>query len=222
MTRLTISPDHVHASRRERAKVDKRKRILEASRSLFSSRGFDQTTVQQIADAADVAVGTLFLYVADKSELLLIAFHEAIGDELISAERHLKGNKDLIASVEKYFSQLLSLYERDIKLSRIYIREFLFHQGRIRAQLDEQTSVMMKALRERVERSQQNGEISSAVDPEIAALHMYSLYHSALSFRLAACVPSNGSLVETLLKSYSSGLHPFAKLSAPRKRGAKS
>ncbi|MDQ2833033.1 MAG: TetR/AcrR family transcriptional regulator [Acidobacteriota bacterium] len=222
MTSLTNPKNGVPASRRERAKADKRQRILEASKTLFSSRGFDQTTVQQIADAADVAVGTLFLYVADKSELLLLVFHEAIEAELSSAERHLTGNRGLIPSVGKFFNQLLSLYERDINLSRIYIREFLFHEGRIRTQLDNQTSVMMQALRERVERAQRTGEISGAVDPEIAALHMYSLYHSALSFRLAACVPSDGSLIETLLQSYSFGLHLPEEPPAPRKSGSES
>ena len=67
-------------TRRERAKADKRRRILDASRNLFAKFGFERTTVQQIADAADVAVGTLFLYVRDKSELLLLLFGRGAGN----------------------------------------------------------------------------------------------------------------------------------------------
>ncbi len=74
MSLFTISETEQAVSRRDRAKADKRRRIIDASRTLFSSKGFDQTTVQQIADLADVAVGTLFLYVSDKSELLLLIF----------------------------------------------------------------------------------------------------------------------------------------------------
>ncbi len=61
------------------------RRILAAAEKLFSSQGFDGTTVQQIADEADIAVGTLFLYVSDKSELLLRLFHNAAEVELDQA-----------------------------------------------------------------------------------------------------------------------------------------
>jgi AcrR family transcriptional regulator len=64
-------------SRREGSKADKMRRILAAGNKLFSRQGFDKTTVQQIADEADVGAGTLFLYVSDTSELLLKLFHSA-------------------------------------------------------------------------------------------------------------------------------------------------
>ena len=79
------NPSKPTPSRRERSKADKMRRILAAGEKLFSKQGFDGTTVQQIADEADVAVGTLFLYILDKSELLLRLFHNAIDRELETA-----------------------------------------------------------------------------------------------------------------------------------------
>lgn len=198
------------ASRRDLAKADKRKRILEASRKHFSTAGFDGTTVQQIADTADVAVGTLFLYVTDKSELLLLLFHEAIEKELRRAAKYLAADSDLIASVTRFFSQILSLYERDLSLSKIYIREFLFHTGQIRTQLDQQNAAILKLLQERIEAAKQQKEIDESVDTQIAALHMYALYHSTLSFHLASCLPSQspGEVLSALLNSYWVGLQP--------------
>jgi Bacterial regulatory proteins, tetR family len=45
-------------SRQERGKAGKMRRILAAGEKLFSNQRFDGTTVQQVADEADVAVGT--------------------------------------------------------------------------------------------------------------------------------------------------------------------
>lgn len=45
---------------------DKRHAILNAARELFASQGYDDTTIAQIARAAGVAVGTVYLYFANK------------------------------------------------------------------------------------------------------------------------------------------------------------
>ena len=46
--------------RRERAKAEKRARILAAARALFEERGFERTSMSEVARAADVAEGTVF------------------------------------------------------------------------------------------------------------------------------------------------------------------
>ncbi|MCI4012547.1 helix-turn-helix domain-containing protein [Brevibacterium sp. ZH18] len=58
--------------RRERAKAEKRARILAAARALFEERGFERTSMSEVARAADVAEGTVFRYAATKVELLMM------------------------------------------------------------------------------------------------------------------------------------------------------
>jgi NADH dehydrogenase len=57
-------------SRRERKKEETRQRLLEAGWRLFRDQGYDDTTVAEIAEAADVAKGTLFNYFPTKESLL--------------------------------------------------------------------------------------------------------------------------------------------------------
>lgn len=56
--------------RRARTAEERRKDILEAAIRLFRDRGFDATPVQDIADAAGVAAGTMYLYFRSKEHLL--------------------------------------------------------------------------------------------------------------------------------------------------------
>ena len=49
---------------------DKRTRLLHAALELFETRGFDGVAVPEIAAKAGVATGTVYLYFADKAELV--------------------------------------------------------------------------------------------------------------------------------------------------------
>jgi TetR/AcrR family transcriptional regulator, repressor of fatR-cypB operon len=49
---------------------DKRRRILDAALKTFAARGYHGTSVPEVAAAADVGVGTLYRYFADKNALV--------------------------------------------------------------------------------------------------------------------------------------------------------
>jgi len=56
--------------RRERKKARTRQTLADEALRLFLERGFDQVTVADVADAADVAVSTLFAHYPTKESLL--------------------------------------------------------------------------------------------------------------------------------------------------------
>jgi TetR/AcrR family transcriptional regulator len=61
------------AGRRERNKQEKLERITAVARELFAQKGISEVTTQEVAQRADIAAGTLFLYAKSKGELLLLA-----------------------------------------------------------------------------------------------------------------------------------------------------
>ncbi len=56
-------------SLRERKKRETRQRIADVAMGLFMLRGFDQVTVAEVAEAADVSVNTVFNYFRTKEDL---------------------------------------------------------------------------------------------------------------------------------------------------------
>src|SRR5215475_6727814 len=63
------------ASRRERRSAELRERLFRSALTLFSSKGYAETTVEDITKAADVGKGTFFNYFPSK-EHILMAFAE--------------------------------------------------------------------------------------------------------------------------------------------------
>lgn len=57
--------------RRERKKLLSRKAILDAAASAFSEKGFRETSVADIMNAADLGIGTFYNYFQSKEEILM-------------------------------------------------------------------------------------------------------------------------------------------------------
>ena len=75
-------------SRRERKKDETRERITQAAIELFTERGYEATTVDDIAAKADVAKGTFFNYFQRK-EAVFDALAEQKAQEMEEVTRDL-------------------------------------------------------------------------------------------------------------------------------------
>lgn len=67
-------------ARSDEAKQDRLDGILAAARGLFAERGFDAVTMADIAAAAGLAKGTLYLYCRTKEEVFLALMGDAFAD----------------------------------------------------------------------------------------------------------------------------------------------
>ncbi|OOB89495.1 TetR/AcrR family transcriptional regulator [Rathayibacter sp. VKM Ac-2630] len=111
--------------RRERAKADKQRRIEQAARALFAERGVSGVTTQQIADRADVAIGTLYLYAATKAELLIMVqnrkFGAAVDDGLAAAE----AMTDPLESIVALITPVVACLREHPENGRTYLHELV-------------------------------------------------------------------------------------------------
>ncbi len=74
---------NVHSKITERAKRgrplvdDKRRKLLDAALRVFAARGYDGTSVPEVAKAAEVAVGSVYHYFRDKEALVNEVYRDA-------------------------------------------------------------------------------------------------------------------------------------------------
>jgi len=72
--------------RRERKKAETRRSIADTALQLFLARGFDEVSIREIADTADVSVATLYAHFPQK-EALVFDEDDEIQESLLAAVR---------------------------------------------------------------------------------------------------------------------------------------
>lgn len=77
--------------RKEREKEEMRQLILRAAQKLFLTKGFEKTSIRNIADAIEYSPGTIYLYFKDKNELFF-ALHQMAFNVMINELSNL-GNQ---------------------------------------------------------------------------------------------------------------------------------
>jgi AcrR family transcriptional regulator len=118
--------------RRERRKLELRGRIYSAARELFSKQGFEETTVDEIAEAADVAPATFFNHFQSKQALLGLMTGEVVEHLHAMTVESLVGDGSPTAKLRKFIARAAE----DISASRGAARETLLEMMRVDATPD--------------------------------------------------------------------------------------
>jgi AcrR family transcriptional regulator len=187
---LGPSPDEMPTARlglRERNKIRKELLIRQAAHELFVEKGFERTTLRDVAERADVGFGTVFSYAVDKAGLLAMVFVEALKSRPPLFTEVQTGNllDDLVVA-------LTSLYEfwaKTPNLSRVMIQQMEFYVGNPHMDI-----ILARRVQTRGEladwlRSLQLQHIVRAnIDIDDAAATVFAIYTSALREWVAADV----------------------------------
>lgn len=170
-------------TRRERHKQDKQSRVYSAAWELFSRQGFEATTVRQIADAADVSVGTVMLYgghSGDKGGLLRALFRRSIAQALVTS-RPPKPGESLSDTLYGMFVPFWEFYRQQPQLARVFVRQVLYEQSADEGRADaEQMTAFMAALSGELSARQQRGELRPDADPALMAQTLFALHQATL------------------------------------------
>jgi AcrR family transcriptional regulator len=105
-TKLDQNPP-ITADRRQRRSADIRERLFRAALTLFAKKGFTETTVEDITNAADVGKGTFFNYFPSKDHIL-IAFSDMQIAKLQNAISELRDSHQPMTKFLKGLSVKLS------------------------------------------------------------------------------------------------------------------
>lgn len=112
--------------RRERNKQAKLDRITAAASELFAEHGVDDVTTQQIADAADIGTGTLFLYAKTKGELLLLVQNAHYASALGRGRTAAAAATNALDGVLALITPIVECNRVQVDNGRTYLREMVF------------------------------------------------------------------------------------------------
>lgn len=112
----------------ERETQEKRLEILGAAMKLFSERGFERTTVDEIAACANVGKGTIYLYFDNKEEVFLATIEEGLTAMHRMITEILAGPGDYLQRLCAVIRAHLQYVEQNHNFFKIFMKERLSSQ----------------------------------------------------------------------------------------------
>jgi len=108
----------------EKFGTERRQEILEAAMTLFSQKGFERTTVDEIASSANVGKGTVYLYFDNKEQIFLAIIEKGLLElqELLTDISH---TQDFWQQVYKIVYTNLEYVEKHREFYRLFLKERL-------------------------------------------------------------------------------------------------
>ena len=183
-------------TRRERKKEETRRRIFETAIALFREKGFEQTTVDEITEKADVGRGTFFNYFPRKESVLAYLSEERVA----LAEENAVLLEDRASAHDKLldiYSFAASAYLKDRELSRYVFNEWMQRAFQPTQEAGQRWHKLVVAV---IEQGQTAGALRADVQPVVMESLLSSVYISTLYYWLCCPVGSEMPLDFPLLE----------------------
>ncbi len=107
----------------------KNKQIIDVALEMFSKKGFQQTTVQEIAEAAGVGKGTIYRFFDSKEDLVSSLVEFAIDDVGRAVREAIADLQDPVETLRIIITTEVDYYDQHRDLAKFLIREVLGYRN---------------------------------------------------------------------------------------------
>lgn len=142
-----------------KAKNDKYHRILEAAVTVFAKSGFHESTISQIARAAGVADGTIYLYFKNKDDILVHFFNYKTRQVFARFREEVDQVQTAIDKLRNLIRRHLGEFQKDRFMAVLYQAE----THRINRLAEEQIREMHKMYLDLIAEIVEQGQVEGAI-----------------------------------------------------------
>lgn len=154
---------------------DKRERILEAAEVVFAEHGFARARVSEIARAAGVADGTIYLYFKSKDDLLIELFDSRMQRVTAALRTATDGVADASLRLRSFVSAYLSLVRENPPLAEVLTVELRQSSKFMKEPGRPQFAELLKLLGAIVADGHESGQFDAAIPAPIAARAIFGM-----------------------------------------------
>ena len=172
------------ADRRQRRSAEIRERLFRAALALFAKKGFAETTVEDITEAADVGKGTFFNYFPSKDHILIAFGEMQLGKLEAAVAEARRTNEPIPRFLRSMVDRMTQEPTRNPEIIRAVLQAYLSTTPVREVMLDLQKRVQAIHT-ELVRLGQQQGEIRKDLPAEeIAYVFRQTIFGTLLIWSL--------------------------------------
>jgi len=156
----------------------RRQEVIDVAARIFHEKGYEATSIQEIAEEVGILKGSLYYYIDTKEDLLFSVIKEAYDAALSVIEQLEQRDGDALELIEALLHGHAAVFAANFVQSSVFFREFRAlseeRQKTIRAAGD----VYIRFLVSQIRRGQRSGEIKSEVNPRLSAIGIIGMMNS--------------------------------------------
>jgi TetR/AcrR family transcriptional regulator, fatty acid metabolism regulator protein len=145
----------------------KRQLIMDAAIEVFSRNGFQDSTISEIAQKANVAEGTIYQYFKNKEDLFFSIPIDKTKEFYGELELHLKGINGALNKIRKFMWYYLYHLQENPEYARALMLEMRVNRNFAKAKAFEAFRPLTRKLLKIIEEGQEEGVLRKDVDMHI-------------------------------------------------------
>jgi AcrR family transcriptional regulator len=144
--------------------------ILEAAARVFHEKGYESTSIQDIADAVGILKGSLYYYIRSKEDLLYEIIQGIHEGALANVERIDSMDGNALQKIRAFVvAHLTFMAQNPVKMG-VFFHDFRSLGDERRREIIAARDIYDRRLRGLIEQGKKEGVICPDVDPKVAAL----------------------------------------------------
>lgn len=164
-------------NRRERKKLQARKTIIDIALKKFLEKGFLETTISEIMEAANLGTGTFYNYFESKEEILKSCLAEKMNTTENDFKNILQSSVSATAKLSEILMTIGTIYEENKQLFSLYLQ---FNRPGVQKPQPPHGSFFKEALLRIIKEGQDHQEFRKDIPQDIIIQMFMSLMQSAM------------------------------------------
>src|SRR2546430_1680671 len=141
------------SDRRQRRSAEIRERLFRSALALFAEKGFAETTVEDITEAADVGKGTFFNYFPSKDHILLAFGEMQLGKLEAAVDEARRTNEPMPQFLGALGVRMTQEPTRNPEIIRAVLQAYLSRSEEHTSELQSQSNLVCRLLLEKKKKS---------------------------------------------------------------------
>jgi len=171
-----VTNDSIQLSRKEREEAFRRDLVLDAAEALFGEKGFDGTTVSDIAERAELAKGSLYHLFESKQEIVNAIVNRKVGQVIENVNDIFARDIEPIEKILLLIEHKLSIIWESKSFAKLFVNEFHGFNWRMDLPILECAKDEIHGMFRQVEmviaEAQKKGQIRDDLEPNMVLASM--------------------------------------------------
>jgi AcrR family transcriptional regulator len=143
--------------------------VLEAAARVFHEKGYESTSIQDIAESVGILKGSLYYYIRSKDDLLYEILQGVHEDALANIKKVDEVEGDALQKIRAFVTTHLTFNAENLVKMGVFFHDFRSLSEERKQVIVEERDYYDQLLRDLIRQGQEEGLVCPDVDPKIAA-----------------------------------------------------